>query len=162
MNIRMSAGLAIFFFLAFPSFSLADIISIEGTVKSVDAKRNAQSRSRPAPKMVLDVGSKAKITADGSTTTLEKLESGRRISLSFHDQLEVVVSVETFAENPEGAKDGFVPLFNGKDLSGWKGKVGDPPQISKIFSSTQLKAAQKRANDLGKTTLESAKRCSAL
>lgn len=127
----------------------AEILSIDGTLKSVDSKKRTITVETGTKELILDVGSKAKITAEGSITTLEKLESGRRITLSFHDQLEVVVSIETFSENPEVAKNDFVPLFNGKDLSGWQGKVGDPPQISKM-SSTQLKAAQKRANDLAK------------
>ena len=38
---------------------------------------------------------------------------------------------------------GFVALFNGKDLSGWKGFVADPPQRAKM-SSEELAAEQKK------------------
>jgi len=127
----------------------AEILSIDGTLKSVDAKKRTITVETGTKEMVLDVGSKAKITADGSTTTLEKLESGRRVTLSFHDQLEVVVSIEMTAENPSQEMEDFVPLFNGKDLTGWQGKVGDPPQISKM-SSAQLKSAQKRASEMAR------------
>ena len=127
----------------------AEILSIDGTLKSVDAKKRTITVETGTKEMVLDVGSKAKITADGSTTTLEKLESGRRVTFSFHDQLEVVVSIEMTAENPNQEMEDFVPLFNGKDLTGWQGKVGDPPQISKM-SSAQMKAAQKRANEMAR------------
>ena len=40
---------------------------------------------------------------------------------------------------------GFVSLFNGKDLTGWKGLVEDPIKRSKMDAAT-LAAAQKKAN----------------
>lgn len=44
-------------------------------------------------------------------------------------------------------KSGFVPLFNGKDLSGWKGLVADPIKRAKMDAKTladaQLKADEK-------------------
>ena len=43
-------------------------------------------------------------------------------------------------------KDGFVPLFNGKDLSGWKGLVKDPPARAKM-SPQELKDEQKAADE---------------
>lgn len=42
-------------------------------------------------------------------------------------------------------KEGFVPLFNGKDLKGWKGLVGDPIKRSKMDAKT-LEEAQKKAD----------------
>lgn len=41
---------------------------------------------------------------------------------------------------------GFVPLFNGKDLSGWKGLVADPPTRAKM-SDEQLAQAQRAADE---------------
>ncbi len=41
--------------------------------------------------------------------------------------------------------EGFVPLFNGKDLSGWKGLVGDPLARAKM-NPAELKKAQKEAD----------------
>lgn len=41
--------------------------------------------------------------------------------------------------------DGFTALFNGKDLTGWKGLVADPPRRAKM-SPAELAAAQKQAN----------------
>lgn len=40
---------------------------------------------------------------------------------------------------------GFTALFNGKDLTGWKALVGDPPSRAKM-TSDQLAAAQEKAN----------------
>ncbi|MCX2739514.1 family 16 glycoside hydrolase [Pontibacter anaerobius] len=48
------------------------------------------------------------------------------------------------AEMPEG--EGFVPLFNGKDLSGWKGLVGNPIERAKMDSKT-LAQKQKVADE---------------
>ncbi|MGD9634104.1 MAG: DUF1080 domain-containing protein [Pirellulales bacterium] len=41
---------------------------------------------------------------------------------------------------------GFVALFNGKDLSGWKGLAADPPQRAKM-SSEELATAQAQADE---------------
>ncbi len=43
--------------------------------------------------------------------------------------------------------EGFVSLFNGKDLTGWKGLVGDPVSRAKM-SSEELAKAQARADEL--------------
>jgi HEAT repeat protein len=43
-------------------------------------------------------------------------------------------------------QEGFVPLFNGKDLSGWKGLVKDPPSRAKM-TSDELKEAQLAADE---------------
>ncbi|MHB8055401.1 MAG: family 16 glycoside hydrolase [Candidatus Aminicenantales bacterium] len=37
-------------------------------------------------------------------------------------------------------KDGFQPLFNGKDLSGWKGLVADPPKRAKMPTADLVRA----------------------
>ncbi|WP_436488163.1 DUF1080 domain-containing protein [Chitinophaga sp. ARDCPP14] len=48
------------------------------------------------------------------------------------------------AEMPAG--EGFVPLFNGKDLTGWKGLVENPIARGKMDAKT-LSKAQDKAND---------------
>ncbi len=48
------------------------------------------------------------------------------------------------SENP--TEGGFVSLFNGKNLDGWKGLVEDPIKRAKM-SPRELAAAQKRANE---------------
>ena len=42
--------------------------------------------------------------------------------------------------------DGFTALFNGKDLSGWKGLVGDPKSRA-AMTADELAEAQKEADD---------------
>lgn len=41
------------------------------------------------------------------------------------------------------AGEGFVPLFNGQDLSGWKGLVADPVKRAKMDATTLAKEQQK-------------------
>lgn len=53
------------------------------------------------------------------------------------------------AELPEG--EGFVRIFNGKDLTGWKGLVGNPITRAKM-SATRLTVEQKKADKLMKET----------
>lgn len=48
----------------------------------------------------------------------------------------------THAETPEG----FTALFNGKDLTGWKGLVGNP-KTRAAMSAEELEAAQKTADE---------------
>ncbi|MET6996537.1 DUF1080 domain-containing protein [Chitinophaga defluvii] len=48
------------------------------------------------------------------------------------------------AEMPAG--DGFVSMFNGKDLTGWKGLVADPVKRAKMDAKT-LAAEQKKADE---------------
>lgn len=45
-----------------------------------------------------------------------------------------------------GRRAGFEPLFNGKDLGGWKGLVADPPTRAKM-SPEQLAEAQRFADE---------------
>ena len=45
-------------------------------------------------------------------------------------------------------KEGFVPLFNGKDLSGWKGLVKDPPARARMTLGTLKKEQQAADEDM--------------
>ena len=42
-------------------------------------------------------------------------------------------------------REGFMPLFNGKDLTGWKGQVGDPPSRGRM-TPQELEKAQAEAD----------------
>ena len=52
----------------------------------------------------------------------------------------------SFAETQNAPPEGFVAICNGKDLSGWKGLVADPPKRAKM-SESELAEAQKKADD---------------
>jgi len=49
-------------------------------------------------------------------------------------------------EKDNTAPDGFVRLFDGKDLKGWKGLVADPPHRAKM-SAEELASEQKKADE---------------
>jgi hypothetical protein len=68
----------------------------------------------------------------------------------------VLPAIFALAENPKSAKadgqtiqnpqmNGFTALFNGKDLTGWKGLVADPIKRSKMDAKT-LAAEQVKAD----------------
>lgn len=62
------------------------------------------------------------------------------------DAIYMKKSIQKFLDDmPQ--KEGYVSLFNGKDLSGWKGLVGNPISRSKMNES-QLKEAQKKADEV--------------
>jgi len=54
------------------------------------------------------------------------------------------------ASGVAGPPDGFVPLFNGKDLTGWKGLAVDPKQRAGM-SEEELAAAQEEADERVRT-----------
>ena len=55
--------------------------------------------------------------------------------------------VEAGEPRPNVPPEGFKALFNGKDLTGWKGLVGNPKTRAKM-SKEQLAAEQKKADEL--------------
>jgi len=66
----------------------------------------------------------------------------------------ILPGIIAFAQNPEYVqrdyqtiqdppKNGFIALFNGKDLSGWKGLVADPIKRSKMDAKTLAEAQAK-------------------
>ena len=119
-----------------PATLLAEIITIEGVVKSVDSKRRVISIEVEGKVKKFDVGSKAKIVVDSKDDSLDSLKIGQSISLDYHDQLEVVVKVDAYSD-----KSNWINVFNGNDLQGWK--FGSP--ISDLNSNSAL---SKRIDDL--------------
>jgi hypothetical protein len=67
-------------------------------------------------------------------------------SLPFCAALLGLALLSTSAVANDAPPDGFVPLFNGKDLSGWKGLVKDPPARAKM-SADELAQAQQAADE---------------
>jgi hypothetical protein len=59
--------------------------------------------------------------------------------------LVLTVAVATWAADND-PPDGFVALFNGQDLAGWKGLVASPPARAKM-TPDQLAEAQKKADE---------------
>ena len=85
---------------------------------------------------------------------MKKLASG--ISLSFTIVLLVVLVSAGYGGQPAGAEkrelnkppEGFVALFNGRDLTGWKGLVGDPKSRREMGREKLAKAQAKADEDM--------------
>ena len=111
------------------------------------------------------IGRKIKVTlngkkiVDGDLNTITDPEILRRHTGMFRDKGRIgflghnshvefrnirVKEIE-HAESENTPPKGFVALFNGKDLSGWKGLVADPPKRAKM-SADELAAEQTKAD----------------
>jgi hypothetical protein len=58
----------------------------------------------------------------------------------------VATGVTGYADSPRPTPAGYTPLFNGKDLTGWKGLVGSP-KTRAAMSKDELATAQKAADE---------------
>ncbi len=80
-------------------------------------------------------------------------ERGRIGLLGHKDYVEFRnIRVKELPSTPSAAlkRDGFISLFNGRDLTGWKGLVGSPAMRA-AMSAPALAAAQAKADDLART-----------
>ena len=111
MNRILSSCLFLILISGWNAVVHAEIITIDGTVKSVDAKKRTITVESDTKTRSFDISSKAKVRISGKDASLEQLTELQPVSLSFHDQLEVVVGIEVVEEK--------LSLFNGTDLSGW-------------------------------------------
>lgn len=101
----------------------ADIITIDGIVKSVDVEKRTIRIESGAKERTFDVSSKAKIVIGEKDAGFEKLAVGQKVSLDYHDQLEVVVKIEGGRESI-GKDAEETLLFDGKSLKGWTAQSG--------------------------------------
>ena len=67
------------------------------------------------------------------------------LRLSFVAVLLAALPATSFAQNPPTPPTGFTAIFNGQDLTGWKGLVGNPITRAKM-SESELATKQKEAN----------------
>lgn len=75
------------------------------------------------------------------------MKSKRRLSSGVAVVLLSLLAVHVSQSATHGeAPEGFTPLFNGKDLTGWKGLVGNP-KTRRAMPADELAAAQKAADD---------------
>lgn len=81
-------------FLLISVTAQAEVVSIEATIKSVDAKARTITVQRKDKTSELDVSRKAKITLLDKDATLEALKAGQEVTLTFHTDLEIVLKIE--------------------------------------------------------------------
>ncbi len=96
----------------------AEVVTIDGTVKSVDAKKRTITVETGSKTLTLDVSSKAKISVDAKDAGPESLTVGQKVRLSYHKDLEVVLKIESSSN--EATNGETSSLFDGKTLAGWK------------------------------------------
>lgn len=105
----------------------AEVIELEGTVKSVDADK----REITIGKKTLDVAKKCQITIDGEGAMLADLKADQKVVVDFDDELEVAKSITV--ESPIHDGDAVAKVL--KELQGeWlavKGEVGAGGKVEK-------------------------------
>jgi hypothetical protein len=97
--------------LSVADIAQAAVITIDGTVKSVDVKKRTITVQTKTKTLELDVSRKAKISVKSETAKLDSLAAGQKVKISYHDGLEIVLKIEAMSQS--------ITLFNGKNLSGW-------------------------------------------
>jgi|GEM_PF-3050538 len=91
--VAVSAAMA--FFMA-PAH--AEVVTIEGTLASVDATARTITVEADGERKTLDVSRKVKVSVSGKTAALGTLKSGQSVKLSYHDALEIVLRIDAAGE----------------------------------------------------------------
>ncbi|TKG96299.1 DUF1080 domain-containing protein [Puteibacter caeruleilacunae] len=124
--------------------SLANIktfLSMVYTSQYLDNKDLQQEAAASIMKIALPSnGQKVGLYGEEVRTTLNKVISVMKGQESDYHK----TSIRTYLNNMPKDK-GYVSMFNGKDLSGWKGLVANPVKRAKM-SAAQLAKAQKEAD----------------
>jgi hypothetical protein len=94
----------------------ADVVTIDGKVKAVDAKKRTLTVESDSKTQTLDVSSKAKIRIDDKDASIDSLRAGQKVRLTYHKDLEIVLKVDA---NSVSRRE-VISLFDGKTLKGWK------------------------------------------
>jgi HEAT repeat protein len=120
----------------------------------------AENRGPESFRMLSDFLGRRELRATAAQALLEMAaeQAPEERWLSGHEAISILRRVEAQAEDPAEREPaariisdrlkqgGFVPLFNGRDLVGWKGLVADPPARAKM-SQEELKKAQAAADE---------------
>jgi hypothetical protein len=122
-RVPISACLTILVFLA-AGLAHAEVVTIDGTIKSVDAKKRTITVETGTKTLTLDVSSKAKISVEGKEGNLDSLKPGQKVTLSYHDKLEIVLKIEASSNNPSDERNKSFSLFDGETFNGWKPPEG--------------------------------------
>jgi hypothetical protein len=72
----------------------AEVITIDGTIKSVDAKKRTITVKTGSKTLTLDVSGKTKIRVEGKDAGLDTLKTGQKVTLAYHDKLETVLTID--------------------------------------------------------------------
>ena len=123
----------------------AKVVTIEGKIKSVDAKKRTITVETDGKSKTLDLSKKVKVTEDGMDVDLDSLKAGQEATISYHDDLEVVSKIEVTTADA-GIPTPAQPDGKGtpKDASLFKG------HSYKFFSKVMSwHRAKKQCEDMG-------------
>jgi hypothetical protein len=111
---------AVVSFLFVTSAVHAEVVTIDGTIRSVDTKKRTITVETGSKTLTLDMTSKAKISVEGKEGSLDSLKPGQKIKLSYHDKLEVVLKIEAASNSSPEESTKPSSLFDGETFNGWK------------------------------------------
>ncbi|HVA48114.1 MAG TPA: DUF1080 domain-containing protein [Pirellulales bacterium] len=142
--------------LSFSTSLSAETVTATGTIEAVDVaagtitvRRKTANGEKTAQ---FKIAGATKIVFKGEVSGLHRFETGQKVEITFETKAKQVTKLEAWPREPAADNvppEGFVALFNGKDLSGWRG-VPKPPLDSPAkraqASRAQLAAAQNQAD----------------
>ncbi|HWL08414.1 MAG TPA: DUF1080 domain-containing protein [Planctomicrobium sp.] len=140
----MRTAVLLLFLAVVPQIAQAEVITVDVTVKAIDVKGRsitvAKISKAPTKDLELDISKKAEILVDGKAASLDAVKPGLRISISYETGLEIVTKIEVSSGNPADGldADGFVPLFDGKTLNGWRSYAGGPIKAGWVVENGML------------------------
>jgi hypothetical protein len=98
--LKTLASVSLFFFLT-SGVVQAAVITINGTIKSVDAKKRTITVKTKTKTLELDVSRKAKVSVKGKTAKLDSLTPGQKVTIAYHEGLEIVLKIEASGRKPQ-------------------------------------------------------------
>lgn len=111
MNRIVSLVCTVFLFLFVSNTTQAEVVSIEATVKSVDAQNNIITVERKGKTTEFDVS---------KSTNISKLKAGQKVTLSYHLDLETVLKIES-PESKSDLKSPKLIVLQELDADGFEG-----------------------------------------
>ena len=108
--------LAILIGLLFASSTHAEIVSVKGTVKSIDSVERLLELTLESGTIELEVSRKAEVTADGQAVELNDVSTGQKVSVKYHEDLDIVVEIKIDGSVPSSS-DKVVELLEVSELS---------------------------------------------
>lgn len=111
MHCKISLFSFVILYLSLINPAIAAVVTIEGTVKSIDTTKPSITVQTKSDDKELDVSRNAKVNIEGASANLNSLKVGQKVKVSYHDGLGVALKIDAMPLS--------IALFNGKNLNGW-------------------------------------------
>lgn len=142
--------------LSFAAPLAAETVTASGTIEAVDVKADTITVRRKTAKgektAQFRLARTTKVVFNGEVSGLHRFEVGQKVEITYDNAAKQVIRIEAWPLAPTADNvppEGFVALFNGKDLSGWRGVPKPPldnPAKRAQASRAQLAAVQREAD----------------